>query len=417
MRESQLHLKTQKEAPRGETSLNASLLVRAGFMEKLTAGVYNFLPLGLRVLTKIEGIVREEMQKLGAEEILMASLHPKKNWQVTKRWQQFDALFKVKSRFGQMYALGPTHEEVVTPLAQKLVSSYRDLPFALFQIQTKFRDEPRSRSGLLRGKEFIMKDLYSFHSQEKDLDIYYEKVKKSYQRIFKKCGLESIITEASGGTFARFSHEFQVISPQGEDTIYYCPHCGFARNKEVIGSLKKCPHCSRPLQKVKGIEVGNIFKLKDKYSRPFHLQFLGRDGKKHYVLMGCYGIGITRLAGVIPEIHHDKAGIIWPPAVAPYLFHLLSLTTGNKKEDKIINQQADFLYQKMQKEGREVLYDDRKNISNGKKLVEADLIGLPYRIVISGKTIKGKMMEIKQRKSKAKKIRKIKDFDKIFKLK
>jgi len=416
MRESQLHLKTRKENPQGETSLNASLLIRAGFIEKLTAGVYNFLPLGLRVLNKVEAIVREEMQKLGAEEILLAALHPKKNWQVTKRWQEFDALFKVKSRFGQEYALGPTHEEIVTPLAKKLISSYRDLPLALFQIQTKFRDEPRPRSGLLRGKEFIMNDLYSFHSQEKDLDVYYEKVKKSYQRIFKKCGLETVITEASGGTFSRFSHEFQVISPQGEDTIYYCPHCGFARNKEIIGSLKKCPHCSHPLQKVRGIEVGNIFKLKDKYSRPFNLQFLGKDGKKHYVLMGCYGIGITRLVGVIPEIHHDSAGIIWPPEVAPYLFHLLPLTTGDKKKDKIIKQQANLLYQKMQKEGREVLYDDRKNISNGEKLVEADLIGLPYRIVISGKTIEGKRMEIKLRKSKEKKIRKISDFDKVFKL-
>ncbi len=417
MKESQLHLRTQKETPQGESSLNASLLIRAGFVEKLTGGVYNFLPLGLRVLTKIENIVREEMQALGAEEILMASLHPKVNWQITKRWTQFDALFKVKSRFGQEYALGPTNEEIVTPLAKNLIRSYRDLPLSLFQIQTKFRDEPRPRSGLLRGREFIMKDLYSFHAQEKDLDNYYEKVKKSYQRIFKRCGLKAVITEASGGTFSRFSHEFQVISPEGEDSIYYCSHCGFARNKEIIGSLKKCPYCSHLLQKKKGIEVGNIFKLKDKYSRPFHLQFLGKDGKNHYVLMGCYGIGITRLLGVIPEVHHDEKGIIWPLSVAPFNFHLLALTSGDKKKDKLIRQQANLLYQSMQKRGREVLYDDRLEISNGQKLVEADLLGLPYRLIISSSTIKNKMVEIKERKNKSAKMIKIKDFDKIFKIK
>jgi len=417
MLESQLHLKTQKELPRDETSVNASLLIRAGFIEKLTAGVYNFLPLGLRVLNNIESIIREEMIQMKGEEILMASLHPKKNWQITKRWQQFNALFKTKSRFGQEYALGPTHEEVVTPLAQRLISSYRDLPLYLFQIQTKFRDEPRPKSGLLRGKEFIMKDLYSFHQNEKDLDEYYEKMKKSYQRIFKKCGLDAVITEASGGTFSRLSHEFQVLNPEGEDLIYYCSHCGFARNKEIAQSLKKCPQCSTPLQQKRGIEVGNIFKLKDKYSHPFGLKFLDKDGKEQNVLMGCYGIGVSRLVGVIPEVHHDEKGMIWPETIAPYLIHLLYLKTGQNDQDKKTKEQADRLYQMMQKKNRSVLYDDRENISNGEKLVEADLIGLPYRVIMSAKTLKNKMVEFKERKKKKAEMISERDFDKILKSK
>ena len=399
MKESQLHLKTIKEAPRDELSVNASLLIRAGFVEKLTAGVYNLLPLGLEVLNNIENIVREEMTKLGTQEVLLSSLHPKKNWQITKRWENFDALFKVKSRFGSEYALGPTHEEIITPLAKEFINSYRDLPLALFQIQDKFRDEPRPRSGLLRGREFIMKDLYSFHSDEHDLDRFYEKVKKSYQRIFHKCGLTAVATEASGGTFSRFSHEFQVFSPEGEDTIYYCPHCGFARNKEIIGKLKKCPKCSYPLEKKKGIEVGNIFKLKDKYSQPFHLQYLGQDGKKHNVLMGCYGIGITRLMGTIVETSHDEKGIIWPKTVAPYLIHLIPLYSKNLDENRKIKREVARITKLLTKKRIKFLEDDRLKISNGQKLVEADLIGLPYRVVVSSQTIKHKSVEVKNRKT------------------
>ena len=399
MKESQLHIKTLKEAPKDELSVNASLLIRAGFVEKLTAGVYNLLPLGLKVINNIENIVREEMLKLGAQEVLLSSLHPKKNWQITGRWQSFDALFKVKSRFGSEYALGPTHEEIITPLAKQLISSYRDLPLALFQIQTKFRDEPRPRSGLLRGREFIMKDLYSFHTDEHSLDKYYEKVKRSYQRIFKKCGLTAVIVEASGGTFSRLSHEFQVFSPEGEDTIYYCPHCGFARNKEIIGKTKKCPRCSYPLEKKKGIEVGNIFKLKDKYSNPFHLQYLDKTGKAHNVLMGCYGIGITRLMGTIVETSHDQKGIIWPKTVAPYLIHLIPIFGQEAKINQRIKKEVEKIVATLEKKHLKVLEDDRPNISNGQKLVEADLIGLPYRVVVSAQTIRKNKVEIKNRKT------------------
>ena len=399
MKESQLHLRTLKESPKDELSVNASLLIRAGFVEKLTAGVYNLLPLGLMVVNKIENIVREEMKKLGAQEVLLSSLHPPKNWQITGRWTSFDALFKVKSRFGSEYALGPTHEEIITPLAKQFISSYRDLPLELFQIQTKFRDEPRPKSGLLRGREFIMKDLYSFHSDERSLDRFYEKAKKSYQRIFKKCGLTTVITEASGGSFSRFSHEFQVFSPEGEDTIYYCPHCGFARNKEIIGKLKKCPRCSYPLQKEKGIEVGNIFKLKDKYSQLFHLQYLDKSGKAHNVLMGCYGIGITRLMGTIVEISHDKSGIIWPKTIAPYLIHLIPIYGKDVAVNRKIQKEVDKITKFLENKHLSVLEDDRRNISNGQKLVEADLIGLPYRIVVSSQTIKKNKIEVKNRKT------------------
>ncbi|RLG15745.1 hypothetical protein DRN69_02525 [Candidatus Pacearchaeota archaeon] len=415
MKESQFYFKTRKEVSKDEVAISACLLIRANFIEKLTSGIYNFLPLGLKVIKKIEGIVRDEMEAIGGQEILMALLNPKSNWEQTHRWNTFKALFKVQSKYGQWFALSPTHEEIITPMVKNFIFSYKDLPLYLFHISDKFRDEPRSKSGILRGKEFIMKDLYSFHTDEKDLEKYYEKVKKAYQRIFKRCGLKAFVVEASGGTFSRFSHEFQVITPAGEDLFYYCSFCKFCRNKEIAKNIKKCPECGHALKMLKGSEVGNIFKLKDKYSDAFDLKFRDKDGKNKNVMMGCYGIGISRLLGVIVEANYDKDGMIWPEEVAPFKYHLLRLLSGNAKIDKKITKQADMFYGKMLKKGIEVLYDDREDVSSGEKLVDADLLGLPYRIVISEKTIKNNMFELKERKNRKEKLIKLSDFDKILK--
>jgi len=413
MKLSSLHLHTLKEIPKDELSINASLLIRAGFIEKLTSGVYNFLPFGLRVMRKIENIIREEMNNLGGQEILMALLNPQKNWEQTGRWETFNALFKLRSRYGQWFALAPTHEEIITPMVKNFIFSYKDLPLYLFHISDKFRDEPRSKSGILRGKEFIMKDLYSFHIDEKDLDKYYEKVKKAYQRIFTRCGLKAFVVEASGGTFSRFSHEFQVVTPAGEDLFYYCSFCKFCRNKEIAGDIKKCPECGHIVKMLKGSEVGNIFKLKDKYSKAFDLKFRDKDGKNKNVMMGCYGIGVSRLLGVIVEANYDKDGIIWPEAVAPYQFYLLPILSGKTKEDKEVKKQTNILYQKMVKAHLEVLYDDREDITSGEKLADADLLGISKRIIISSRTLQKKSLEIKERKTNKIKLMKIQDFDPV----
>jgi prolyl-tRNA synthetase len=415
MRITELHLKTLKTVPKDENSINASLLIRANYIEKLSSGVYNFLPLGLLVLNKITNIVREEMNSLGGKEILMAALQPKQNWEQTGRWQSLSALFKVKSQYDIDYALGPTHEEIVTPLAKRYIVSYKDLPLYLYQIQTKFRDEPRPKSGLLRTREFLMKDLYSFHKDENDLDLYYEKVKRGYFKIFKRLNLEAILVEASGGTFSKFSHEFQVITPSGEDNIYYCPHCGFARNEEIIGDLKKCPYCGHELEKVRGIEVGNIFKLKDKYSKPFDLKFIDKDGFEKIVMMGCYGIGISRILGALVETHYDEKGIIWPESIAPFKFYLLPLFSGKKTKDYKIKKEAENIYQKLIKNKIEILYDDRKDVSSGEKLQDADLLGIPYRIVISNNTLDKNSVELKKRSDKKSQLITLRTAEKIIK--
>src|SRR3989339_554643 len=245
MKQSQLFVKTQKNAPKDEVSLNAQLLIRAGFVDKLMAGVYTFLPLGLRVLKKIENIIREEMNAISGQEVLMPALQPKENWQKTGRWDAMDDLYKVKDSTSREMALGPTHEEVVVPLMEKFLNSYKDLPLAVYQFQNKFRMELRAKSGILRGREFIMKDLYSFHLDEKDLDKYYEKAREAYFKIFEKVGIREMTyyTFASGGSFSKYSHEFQTVAPAGEDTIYICRKCKLAINKEMKGEMEKCPEC------------------------------------------------------------------------------------------------------------------------------------------------------------------------------
>jgi len=399
MRQSQLATKTLREAPKDEESTNAILLTRAGFIDKLTAGVYSFLPLGLKVLRKIENIIREEMTAIGGQEVLMPVLHPRENWEKTGRWQGLDVLFKLKGSGEKEYALGATHEEIVVPLAQKIVFSYKDLPLYLFQIQTKFRDEPRAKSGLLRTKEFLMKDLYSFHTSESDLDDYYKKVTAAYFKIITRCGLakKTYLTLASGGTFSQYSHEFQTVSNAGEDSIYVCDNCkDLAINAEIKNKTPVCPACSgMEFEAKKAIEVGNIFKLGTKYSKPFGLKFRDQDGQEKDVIMGCYGIGPARVLGTIVEVSHDEKGIIWPPEVAPFDVHLLSLD-----EDGKIKKYAQGVYEKLTVQGIEVLYDDRDGLSAGTKFAEADLIGIPTRIVVSEKTLEKDSLEIKKRSGK-----------------
>jgi prolyl-tRNA synthetase len=413
MRQSILFSKIQREFPKDETFANAKLLIRAGFIDKVSAGVFTFLPLGFRVLKKIEKIIREEMEKIGGQEILMPALHPKENWEATGRWKEMEEIFKLKTGKKE-FALGPTHEEIITPLAKKIIKSYRDLPLYLFQIQDKFRNEKRSKSGLLRGREFLMKDLYSFHADKKDLDSYYEKVKDAYFRIFEKVGIKekTYLTIASGGTFSKFSHEFQTECPAGEDTIFVCRNCNQAINKEIKDEVKNCQNCGgNSFEQKKAIEVGNIFKLGEKFSRPFNLTFLDKRGEEKFVQMGCYGIGLGRLMGAVVEIFHDQKGIIWPKEISPFQVHLICL--GKMKK---VKKMVEKVYNELVKEKVEVLYDDREK-SPGEKFVDCDLIGISLRMLISEKTLNKNSVEFKERKTgeiKLVKIQKIKDFIKKF---
>jgi len=410
MKQSQLFTKTSKEAPKDEKSINSKLLMRAGFIDKLMAGVYSYLPLGFLVLKKIENIIREEMNVIDGQEILIPALHPKKIWDKTNRWR-YQEMFKLKNRSKKDYGLGWTHEEVITPLVKKFVHSYKDLPISIYQIQDKFRDELRSKSGILRGVEFIMKDLYSFHADQKELDNYYERVKGAYFKIFRRCGIgkETFLTLASGGAFSKYSHEFQTVTPAGEDTVYLCPKCEVAVNKEIIKEQNfSCPQCKNKKLKIeKTIEVGNIFKLKDKFSKPFNFKIRDKNGKATWVLMCCYGIGLGRLMGAVVEVSHDKEGIIWPKQIAPYQVHLLVL--GNNPK---VKGTAEKIYGSLQKQSVEILYDDRRDKSAGEKFADCDLIGIPLRIVVSEKTLKKNSVELKKRDENKLKLIKITDLKK-----
>ncbi len=394
MRQSKLFGKTIKEAPKDETSINAQLLLRGGFVDKSMAGVYTYLPLGLRVLNKIENIIREEINTIGGQEILMPALQNKEDWKRTGRWD-IDVMMKVKTFFDKEYGLGWTHEEVVTPLAKKYIKSYKDFPFFVYQIQTKFRSEKRAKSGILRGREFSMKDLYSFHTSEEDLNKFYDLAKEAYFKIFERVGVKNktYLTYASGGDFSKYSHEFQTVSSAGEDTIYICDKCKIAINKEIVeNNQPECPQChNKNLKEEKAIETGNIFKLKTKFTEAFNFKFLNKEGKESLVLMGCYGLGPTRLMGTIVELFNDQNGIIWPKSIAPYQIHLIHL--GNK--EKVIRE-AEKIYNTLQKEKIEVLYDDRDE-SAGVKFKDSDLIGIPMRVVVSEKTIAKNSVEIKKR--------------------
>jgi len=399
MRLSELFTKTRREFPKDEESTNAKLLIKGGFVQKMSAGVYSYLPLGWRVLQKINGIVREEMNAIGGMEILMPALIAKEYWEKTNRWNE-DVVYKVKHEVGGEFGLGWTQEEVVTDIATNYIHSYKDLPYSVYQIQTKFRAEPRAKSGLLRGREFLMKDMYSFHSDEEDLKRFYKTVDGAYKKVLTRLELDARIVEAGGGSFTNeFTHEYQVLHPVGEDSIYYCKKCDFARNKEIF-SEAKCPKCGATTIEGRGIEIANIFKLGTRFSDAYNLHYASETGEKKSVVMGCYGFGPSRALGTIVEVFNDEKGIMWPESIAPYKFHLIDLKNKRNSEK---------VYGDLIKRGAEVLYDDRDDASAGEKFSDADLLGIPIRIVVSEKS--GDKIEIKERKSDKTKLGDIEDLD------
>lgn len=396
MKQSQLFTKTSKQAPADADSPNAKFLAQAGFIHQLAAGVYTYLPLGLRVLNKIKNIVREEMNALGAQEILMPTLQPKHLYDATKRWDEIDVLFKVEGAGGKEYGLSSTAEEVVTPLVQQFVTSYKDFPVAVYQIQDKFRNEPRAKSGLLRGREFSMKDLYSFHLDEEDFLAFYEKAKEAYLNVYQRCGLDAVIAAASGGVFTeKNSHEFQVPTEFGEDHIYIDRKTDEVINRELIPESDWDNEEKYEIKK--SIEVGNIFPLECKFSKAFDFDVQGAKGEKIDVIMGCYGIGPSRVMGSIVDVHHDDNGIIWPKEIAPFQVHLISIASKDESVQARINNESDAFYSDLAAAGVEVLWDDRDDVSAGAKFADSDLIGIPLRLVISEKTLKEDSVEWKER--------------------
>jgi len=392
MLQSKLFPKTRKESPKEAESANHQLLVRAGFIDQLMAGSWTLLPLGWKVVTKINQIIREEMNAVGGQEMLMPLLHPRKIWDQTGRWDKAkEVMYQFKDTKGKEFALSFTHEEVVMDLLRKNINSHKDLPLSLYHFSTKFRNEPRPRSGILRGREFMMKDLYSAHTTEEDMWAYYEKVKEAYLKAFKRIGLDVKVTDAPGGVFTEGNtHEFQVLAKGGEDTIYYCDKCNWGANKELLGDKvgKKCPKCKKgKIIESKAIEVGNIFPLGTWYAERMKVYYTDEDGKKKPVWFASYGIGCTRVMGALVEVSHDDKGIIWYSQIAPYDVH--SIDINEKEKGKKI-------YEQLRKEKIDVLWDDR-DITAGGKFADVDLIGIPYRIVVSTKT--GDKIEWKDRAS------------------
>lgn len=390
MRYSKLFPKTIKEDPKDEVSVNARYLIRGGFIDKLMAGSYSLLPLGRLVERKIEQVVREEMNATGAQEILMPLLHPKDIWNETGRWESAsEVMYKLKKE-DKEYALSFTHEEIVMDLIRKHVSSYKDLPVLVYHFSTKFRDELRARSGILRGREFLMKDMYSAHATEEEMWKYYWQVADAYMKVYKRMGLSAVLTEAAGGVFtSAHTHEFQIESTVGEDTIYMADGWEFAKNEEVMtDNDRNAPG----LRTIKTIEAGNIFPFgTEKYADKMGGHYTDKNGQKKPVWFASYGIGITRMMGILAEVFHDDRGIIWPASVAPFHVHLI----GIMNQELRIKEKADEVYEKLKQVGVEVLYDDREDIGAGQKFSDADLIGIPVRLVVSDRT--GEKVEWKKR--------------------
>ena len=404
MRQSKLFTKTRKEAPADEVAKNAELLIRAGFIHKEMAGVYSYLPLGLKVLNNIEGIIRSEMNILGASELHLSTLQNKELWEKTDRWDdaKVDNWFKTNIKNGGETGLGITHEEPLTAIMSEYISSYRDLPTYAYQFQNKFRNEARAKSGIMRGREFLMKDLYSFSKEEDEHKSFYEKVANSYINIFNKCGLGDVTyrTYASGGIFSKFSDEFQTLSDAGEDTIYIDESKKVAVNKEVYNDevLNSLGLDKNSLTEKKSIEVGNIFSLGTKFSEPLELNFKNDKGEKSPVIMGSYGIGLGRLMGTIVEVLSDDKGIVWPEAVSPFKAQLVCVT-----DDEAILSLTEDMYRELD---NKILYDDRRDVRAGEKFADADLIGIPYQIII-GKKSSEDAVEVKNRKTGAVEIKSI----------
>ncbi|NIT04444.1 hypothetical protein GTO10_06115 [Candidatus Saccharibacteria bacterium] len=398
MRYAKLLGKSLREAPKEAEIASHKLLARGGFVDQLMAGSWTLLPLGWRVVSKINDIIREELDKTGAQEMLMPLMHPKEVWNRTGRWDDpgvKEIMYQFKDKRGREFGLSFTHEEIVMDLLGKHTSSYKDYPVKVYHFSTKFRNEPRPRGGVLRTREFMMKDLYSAHVSEGDMYDYYWQVKDAYLRSFRRMDLDAKVVEASGGVFTEnYTHEFQVLSPAGEDIIYYCSSCGFAQNKEVFKGKKggACPACKKgKIKEGSAIEVGNIFPLGQKYAKSMGVTFADQDGKKKYPWFASYGIGPARVMATIVELHHDKRGILWPREVTPFDVHLVSLAGGEEAAEK--------LYDTMEHSGLEVLFDDRDETA-GVKLKDADLIGIPVRVVVSKKSLEEGGVEVSSRKDK-----------------
>jgi len=388
MRYLQSLIKTFKETPREADNISSALLLRGGYIDQETSGIYSLLPLGWKVLQKISKIIREEMDSIGGMEILMPAMQPRELWEETGRWDNMDPpLFKFKDRHQKDFALGATHEEVIVDLLRDRISSYKELPLMLYQIQVKFRNEQRSAGGLLRTREFLMKDAYSFHRSEEDLEDYYQKVIAAYHKIFKRSGVEARMVESHAGSIGgKRSNEFMLLSETGENKIYMCEACDWAVNLEVTKDVKTCPLCGGEIIQANAIEVAHIFYLGDLYSKKMQATFTDKEGYEKPFMMGCYGIGVPRLMAAIIEANHDEKGIIWPKTIAPFQAYLVDLA-GKSGND---------IYNKLQKEGIEVLFDDR-DMAAGVKFADADLLGIPNRLVISEKT--GDKIEVKYRDS------------------
>lgn len=401
MRQSKLFTKTRKEAPADETSKNAELLTRGGFIFKEMAGVYTYLPLGLRVLKKIENIIREEMDQIGGIEMRTSVLQNKEVWEKSNRWSDevVDNWFKAKLKNGGEVGLSFTNEEAYSNILKQYVSSYKDLPIYPYDFKNIFRNEARSKSGVMRGREFYWKALYSFSKDETEHDVFYEKAKVAYQNIFKRVGIGHLtyLTFASGGSFSKFSHEFQTITSVGEDTVYLDENFGIAINKEVYNDeiIAELKLNKKNLIEKKAVEVGNIFSLGTKFSAPFDLKYKNENSEEKLVVMGSYGIGLSRLMGTVVETLSDDKGIIWPESIAPFTVHLLALG-----EDEIVLKEAEKVYESLTKAGVEVLFDDRAGLSAGEKFSDADLLGIPFRAVVSARSLKdlsSRGIELKKR--------------------
>jgi len=415
MKQSQLFTKTKKESPSDEVSLNAELLIKAGFINKEMAGAYSYLPLGLRVLNKIINIIREEMDAIGGQEITMTALQERATWEPTNQWDDsiVDVWFKTKLKNETELGLAVTHEACMTKMMKSFIQSYRDIPKYVYQFQTKFRNETRAKSGIMRCREFIMKDLYSFDVDEKSHMEFYEKSKVAYKKIFQRAGIGHLTytTFASGGMFSKFSHEFQTITGTGEDTIYVDEDKGIAINKEVYNDevIKELGLNKETLVENRAVEVGNIFTLGTRFSDALDLKYQTESGESKSVFMGSYGIGPGRLMGTIVEVLSDDKGIIWPLEVAPFKVHLLSLG-----EDETVIKEAIILYEKLSSVGVEILFDDRGDISAGEKFADSDLIGIPYRIVVSKRSLLDGGFEVKKRTEKSGKIVKLEELLSMF---
>jgi len=403
MRWTKTLIPTLRQDPQDAEIASHRLLVRGGFIRKLASGTYSYLPLGFRVLSKVQNIIREEMVKGGAEEVLLPALQPIDLWQKTGRDKDLaDVMFKFRDRHGKITCLGPTHEEVITSLVAANVSSYKDLPRILFQIQTKFRDEIRPRFGVMRSCEFIMKDAYSFDVDEKALEKSYKRMYDAYCRIFERCDLPYVAVFADPGVMGGGeSHEFMIPSRTGEDMIGVCASCGYGASKEMLTKKKtareevaKCPKCKKDMDLKHSIEIGHTFKLGTKYSKPLGATYLDRSGKTRDIVMGCYGIGVNRIPAAVIEVSHDSNGIIWPKSIAPYEIAILPLNMANEKARK----SGEELYAKMQKEGLDVIIDDRPERA-GVKFKDADLIGFPFQVIIGEKNLEKGKVEIKIRKT------------------